>query len=99
MPLKLAQAAPTLIIRRDAFERVHLTREGIDRWLNLTPDEFQVEGGLVAVGPIHDEEGLQALLAGLEEVGLVYFDDFFELSGNWPEWLTLYAGRVTPGTS
>jgi len=20
----------------------------------------------------------------------VYFDDFFDLSGNWPEWLTIY---------
>ena len=26
-----------------------------------------------------------------ESSGLVYFDDFFELSGNWPDWLTLYA--------
>ena len=23
--------------------------------------------------------------------GLTYFDDFFELSGNWPEWLKLFA--------
>ena len=22
---------------------------------------------------------------------MVYFDDFFELSGNWPDWLALYA--------
>ena len=26
-----------------------------------------------------------------EERGLVYYDDMFELSGNWPEWLRLYA--------
>lgn len=100
MPLKLPTLAPTLLIRRDAFERVHLTRAGVDRWLNLTPEEFQVEGGLIAIGPIHDEEGLQALVAGLEELGLAYFDEFFELSGNWPEWLQLYAGRAaTAGTA
>jgi hypothetical protein len=30
------------------------------------------------------------LFEELEQVGLVYFDDFFELSGNWPQWLRLY---------
>jgi hypothetical protein len=26
----------------------------------------------------------------LESLGLVYFDDFFELSGNWPAWLNVF---------
>lgn len=100
MPIKLATNAPTLLIRRDAFERAQLTREGIDRWLNLTPDEFQVETGIVAIGPIHDAAGLEALVVGLEGLGLVYFDDFFEMSGNWPEWVTFFAGRGRgPGTA
>ena len=34
---------------------------------------------------------LPNLIEDLEENGLIYFDDFFELSGNWPNWLTLYA--------
>lgn len=91
MPIPLAAAAPTLLIRRDAFERAQLTREDIDRWLTLTPDEFRVEGALIAIGPIYDADALQTLLPQLEEKGLVYFDDLFELSGNWPEWLTLHA--------
>jgi hypothetical protein len=33
---------------------------------------------------------LPELIADLEESGLTYFDDFFELSGNWPEWLIIY---------
>ena len=33
---------------------------------------------------------LTDLIAQLEEHGLVYYDDFFELSGNWPEWLRLF---------
>lgn len=92
MPLKLACNAPTLLIRRESFERAQLTREGIDGWLNLTPDEFRVEGQLVAIGPVFDEEGLQSLVAALEEKGLAYYDDFFELSGNWPEWLGVWTG-------
>jgi len=27
----------------------------------------------------------------MESRGLVYFDDFFDLSGRWPEWLLVYA--------
>ncbi|MBM3899395.1 MAG: hypothetical protein FJ362_04485 [Gemmatimonadetes bacterium] len=90
MPLKLPTTAPALLIRRDAFERVGLTREGIDRWLNTTPDEFRVEGNLIVVGPIYDEDGLQSLVAALEDQGLIYFDDFFEMPGSWPEWLAVW---------
>ena len=39
MPLPLIHNAPTLIIRRPAFESAQLTREMFDTWLNLTPDE------------------------------------------------------------
>jgi hypothetical protein len=51
-----------------------------------------VEGNLVAIGPVSGEESLADVVAELEELGLVYFDDFFELSGNWPSWLGLYCG-------
>lgn len=91
MPLPLAAAAPTLLFRKEAFERAELTRVAFDQWLNLTPEEFRVEGGIIAVGPIYDEEALQALLSALEDKGLVFYDDFFEMSGNWPDWISLLA--------
>ena len=94
MPLPIPPDAPTLLVRREAFERAGLTRAAIDERLNLTPDEFRVEGDLVVVGPIHDEDALGALVADLETAGLVYFDDFFELPGNWPTWLRLYAAAA-----
>lgn len=84
-------AAPTLLIRRDAFERVGLTRQQFDVALNLTPDEFRVEGALIAVGPLVGESALGELIETLEGAGLVYYDDFFELSGNWPAWLSVFA--------
>ncbi len=89
MPLPLPADAPTLLFRKEAFERAELSRAAFDQWLNLTPEEFRVEGTLIAVGPIYDVEALQALISALEDKGLVYFDDFFEMSGNWPEWMTL----------
>ncbi|MEO7963082.1 MAG: hypothetical protein ABIT38_04140 [Gemmatimonadaceae bacterium] len=91
MPLSLSHSYPTLVIRKGAFERSGITREAIDERLGLTPDEFQVEGELIAIGPILEDTALQDLIAELEETGLAYFDDFFELTGNWPDWLRLFA--------
>jgi len=90
MPLTLSRTAPTLLIRKSAFERVGLTRLQFDEALNLTADEFQLEGGLIAIGPLAGEDTASDLIAQLEEAGLVYYDDFFELSGNWPDWLRLF---------
>jgi hypothetical protein len=91
MPLQAPAGAPTLVIRRSAFESSGLTRTMLDTRLNLTADEFRVEGSIVAVGPIHEEASLIGLIEELEGLGLRYFDDFFELSGNWPAWLKLFA--------
>ena len=95
MPLPIPNQAPTLVIRREAFERAGLTRESVDRALTLTADEFRVERDLIAIGPVHDDAALAALVQELEHRGLAYFDDFFELTGNWPDWLSLFAmGRA-----
>ena len=91
MPLSTPSGNPTLFIRRDAYERAGLVRSSIDQRFNLTPDEFRVESGLIAVGPLVEEGAVGELIDALEDAGLVYFDDFFEMSGNWPEWLRLFA--------
>jgi hypothetical protein len=93
MPVPIATGAPTLFLRRAAYESSGLTRAAIDDRLGLTADEFRVEDDLIAIGPIYEREAnlLTDLITELEAAGLVYFDDFFELSGNWPAWLRLYA--------
>ena len=93
MALNVASGAPTLLIRRAAYESAGITRAAIDDRLGLTPDEFRVEGDLVAIGPLHGAAGdaLGDLVTDLEALGLIYFDDFFELSGSWPEWLHVFA--------
>jgi hypothetical protein len=97
MALSIAQGVPTLIFRRQAYERANLSRAALDARLGLTESEFRVDGDLVALGPIYDTEAMGALVTELEESGLVYFDDFFELSGGWPEWLALLA-NASAGT-
>lgn len=91
MPLSVAVNLPTVFIRKEAFEREALVRSDVDATFNLTDAEFQVEGALIAIGPLPSDEMLGPVVEYLEGKGLVYFDDFFELSGNWPEWLRLFA--------
>ena len=100
MPLPIRAGAPTLIIRREPYERSGLARSSIDERLGLTPDEFRVEGELVVIGPVYDTEAFTNLLDDLERLGFVYDDDFFELSGNWPDWVAVLAASSTgPGRS
>lgn len=100
MPLPIQSGAPTLFMRRAAYERSGLVRAAVDERLGLTPDEFRVEGDLVVIGPVYDSDAFVAMLDELEQLGLSYYDDFFELSGNWPGWLAVFGGSVSaPGRS
>jgi hypothetical protein len=91
MPLELAHGHAVVLIRQRALEDSGITRSAIDERYNLTADEFRVEEGLLVLGPLPSDDMLPTLIDDLEQNGLVYFDDFFELTGNWPDWLTLYA--------
>jgi len=91
MPLPVPAGFPTLFVRREAFEKNALTRVEIDARFNLTDAEFRVEAGLIAIGPLPSDDMIIPLIEYLENKGLTYFDDFFELSGNWPEWLRVVA--------
>jgi len=100
MPLPVTAGAPTLFVRRSAYERAGIVRSALDERLALTDAEFRVEADVVVIGPIYDGEALAVLLDDFERLGLAYYDDFFELSGNWPEWLSvLVAAGADPGRS
>jgi hypothetical protein len=91
MPLSLPASRAVVLIRREAFERAGLVRAAIDARFNLTDEEFRVEGGLVLLGPLPSDDMVTDVIAELEQNGLTYFDDFFEVTGNWPDWLSLIA--------
>ena len=91
MPLPVSSGLPTLFIRKQAFEKASLVRSEIDKTFNLTDAEFRVEGSLIAIGPLPSDEMVGPMVEYLEQKGIMYYDDVFELSGNLPEWLRLYA--------
>lgn len=99
MPLPIHSGAPTLFLRRSAYERSGLVRGAVDERLGLTESEFRVEGDLVVIGPVYDADAFAAFVQELEQLGLTYYDDFFELTGSWPEWLTVFGGSPGPGRS
>jgi hypothetical protein len=96
MALSIKSGAPSLLIRRTVYEANGLVRAAIDERLGLTPDEFRVEGGLVVIGPIYGgrEDAVGDVINELEKLGLGYFDDFFEMTGNWPAWLQVLAAST-----
>lgn len=94
MPLALPPQLPSVLIRRAAFERAGLSRTAVDQRLDLTDEEFRVEGALIVVGPVLDEDGLAAFISDLESAGLVYYEDFFDFSGNWPDWIRVFVGQA-----
>lgn len=91
MPLSVSSGLPTVFIRKEAFERAVLTRSEIDSTFNLTDAEFRVEGNLIAIGPLPSDEMVGPIVEYFENKGVIYYDDVFELSGNWPDWLGLFA--------
>lgn len=87
MPAAIDAGLPSILIRKSAYEKAGLIREELDTRFNLTDQEFRVASDLVVVGPLPSDEMVGPIVDYLESAGLVYFDDFFELSGNWPLWL------------
>ncbi len=94
MPIPLSHAQACVFIHRTAFERAGLHRSDVDTRFNLTDNEFRIEKNLIVLGPLPSDDMVSTVIAELEAAGLVYFDDFFELTGNWPEWLTLFAASL-----
>lgn len=90
MPVTVDAGRPAVLIRKDAYERTGIIRVELDSRFNLTDEEFRVEGNLVVIGPLPSDDLVGPVVEYLESAGLICFNDFFELSGNWPDWLYVY---------
>jgi hypothetical protein len=47
---------------------------------------FDINDEIASFGPHFGGEALGALVRRLSDLGLEYFDDFFESSGDFPKW-------------
>jgi len=81
MPLEIHPDAPTMLIRKSAFERAGLARAHFDARYNLTPDEFRVEGEMVAIGPLYDEEGI--VVADCDLRRALHAKRYFDVVGHY----------------
>ena len=59
---------------------------------------FDADGELLTFGPSFGQEALEALSQRLIALGLVYFDDFFEFVGSFPQWCS-FAVEFVPAKS
>ncbi len=57
-------------------------------------EPLDANSDLISFGPHFGQEALDALLRGLADVGLKYFDDFFEFSGDYPKWCIFKASMA-----
>ena len=93
MPLRIDAQRPSILVRKERYENAGIVRADLDSRFNLTDEEFRVGDELVVIGPLPSDDLIGPIIDYLESKGLTYFDDFFELSGNWPDWLRIFAGR------
>jgi hypothetical protein len=91
VPIAINAGRSSVLIRKESYEMAGLIRSELDTRFNLTDGEFRVEGNLIVLGPLPSDSLVPLIVDYLEMLGLVYFDDFFGLSGNWPQWLHIYA--------
>lgn len=90
MAVTIDAGRPSILIRKASYEKAGLVRADIDMRFNLTDQEFRAEGSLVILGPLPSDDLVGPVVEYLEGAGLAYFEDFCELSGNWPSWLNVY---------
>jgi hypothetical protein len=93
MPVRIGAQRPSILIRKERYENAGIVRADLDSRFNLTDDEFRVGDQLVVIGELPSDDLVGPMIEYLESKGLTYFDDFFELSGNWPDWLHIFACR------
>ena len=50
---------------------------------------------LISFGPHFGQEAANVFIVRLEEIGLIYGDDFIDIDDTLPDWCTLYIGDAS----
>jgi hypothetical protein len=87
-----------IIIRRHSLDERDVSLHSILEVLEVK-EPFDINDQLVTFGPSFGQEALDVLTNRLIQLGLVYFDDFFEFVGSFPPWCRFHASLVPSASS
>jgi hypothetical protein len=79
-----------IVVRRAALTERDVSWDDLLKVLEVSAPLDRNEH-LISFGPHFGQEALDVLLERLSELGLQYFDDFFEFRGDYPKWCAFKA--------
>jgi len=79
-----------IVIRQAALAAHGLTRADLFRVFE-TDQPLGENDGLISFGPCFGPDACNEFISRLQDLGLVYVDDFFDLALDHPEWLQFQA--------
>ena len=73
-----------IVVRKKALVERNIQYAALVSYTNLGLP-LDEDDDLISFGPCFGQEALDELIARLQEFGLIYYDDFFEFLGTYPE--------------
>jgi len=83
-----------LIVRRKALVERQVSLHDLFAAMEVSK-AFDDSDELLSFGPHFGREAADTMISRLTKLGLVYFDDFFEFSGDYPSWC-VFRGSYDP---
>jgi hypothetical protein len=80
-----------LIVRRNALAERQVDLRDLCAAMEAE-ERLDDSDDLLSFGPHFGREALNTIIARLTDLGLVYFDDFFEFCGDYPPWCVFRSG-------
>lgn len=86
-----------LIIRTQSLGEHDITPAKLCETLQFEA-AYDQNSELISFGPSFGQEALEEFISRLENIGLRYWDDFFEFKGDYPNWVRFYVELNSTGT-
>jgi len=87
-----------IVVRLAALAERSVPLEKVLNALEVS-EPFDGNDQIFSFGPHFGQEALDTLLHRLSDLGLKYFDDFFEFSGDFPPWCIFKVSEVKNETN
>jgi len=83
-----------IVVRLASLNERGVTLDGLLMALDVSTP-FDRDGEIASFGPHFGAEALDTFVRRLSDLGLEYFDDFFEFSGVFPKWCVFKASAAS----